>query len=180
MFFGGSFSTETRLEIKDRSEGRSELSGKEPEKGEQLVCAHLNHDKDHPDYDKPEMGLRVTKEEEMAYHQMHLFCPEKIGMDEMQNKSVVASYMAQFCRQGMPLEEVREKVGEAIGLWLGYLEGSEGGPEASNPNETPREAQTPTVEIKGLKNSSDYAWKDDSYSPPPSFGKKKPYIPGGL
>ena len=112
------FDSDIRPEIKERSNGKSELSGIE---NEPLMCAHLNHDKKSPDYCNPENGLRVTKFEECAYHQMHLTCPDKIGMEDSQNRSVVASYMRQFFNKEFSLEQVREKVGDAIELWEKFL-----------------------------------------------------------
>jgi hypothetical protein len=107
------FSGDTRVEMKERSEGKSELSGIE---GEEMVCAHLNHNKGLADYDSIENGLRVTKHEECAYHMMHLHCPEKIGMQNMQNRSVVVSYITQFLKKE-DYETTREKIGEAIDWW---------------------------------------------------------------
>ena len=145
------FNSEARYEIKKRSGNKSELDGKEylPSL---LKCGHLNHDKDHPDYNNPENGMRVTIWQECAYHQMYMFEPEKIGMDDMENKSVIMSYMKRFYRKGFSLEEVREKIGEAIELWLEYLEHPVEPPDPPNLNETPKEVQTPTVKFEGFKN----------------------------
>ena len=72
------------------------------------------------------------------------------------------SYMKRFYKKGFALEEVREKIGEAIELWLEYLEHPVESQKASNLNETPQEVQTPRVEFKGL---GKYIFKDDSYTP---------------
>ena len=81
-------------------------------------------------------------------------------MGELQNKHTVTSYMQQFFNKGYTLEEVREKVGEAIGLWEEFLE---------------KKDDTPEVIIEEEK----HVFKDDSYIPP-KYRKKKSYIPGGL
>lgn len=116
------FNTEVRAEIKERSNGVSELSGRQAGEEGPLVCAHLNHTRD-DHYHNPELGLRVTRFEEAAYHQMHTTCPEKIGMKDIQNKSVVMSYMKRFLNSDFSLEEVRQRMGEAIELWEEFLEG---------------------------------------------------------
>ena len=159
------FNDHIKGEIKERSNGVSELSGKEPGEEGMLICAHLDHTRNE-NYNNAENGLRVTKFEECAYHQMHMFEPEKIGMDDMENKSVIMSYMKRFYRKGFSLEEVREKIGEAIELWLEYLEHPVEPPDPPNLNEIPKEVQTPTVKFEGVKNGTGYVWKNDSYLPP--------------
>lgn len=79
----GGFSRHTREKIYDRARkkngGRlaSEISGRDDEP---LQCAHINHDKSHPDYDKPIMGILVTLSE-------HLYDP-KVGHIPASKKQV--------------------------------------------------------------------------------------------
>ena len=143
------FNDYARSEIKERSNGRSELSGEKAGPEGSLICGHLDHTRD-KNYNNPENGLRITKFEECAYHQIHIHDPSKIGMDDLQNKSVVMSYMKGFFRKGFSLEEVREKIGEAIDLWLEYLEPRVESSEAFVCDETPEEVETPSVEFVGL------------------------------
>jgi hypothetical protein len=161
MFFVGAFNDYARTEIKERSKGRSELSGEKAGEEGSLLCGHLDHTRNE-NYNNPEFGLRITKFEECAYHQMHIFNPGKIGMDELENKSVVTSYMGRFFKKGFTLEEVKDKIGEAIDRWEKFLEARESSSEAPRINETPTEAQTPRVEFEGLGN---YIFKDDSFIP---------------
>lgn len=155
------FNDYAKGEIKERSGGVSELSGQERGEEGMLICGHLDHTRNE-NYNNPENGLRVTKFEECAYHQMHMFEPEKIGMDDMENRSVIMGHMGRFYKKGFSLEEVREKIGDAIELWLEYLERPVESYKASNFNKTPKGVQTPRVEFECL---GKYVFKNDSYTP---------------
>ena len=118
MIFCGAFSKNVRHEIKWRSEGRSELSGTN---GERMVCAHLNHNKKCEKYNRADEGLYVTIFEELAYHLLHSEEPDKIGLQKDVNDSVIRGHLGELLRKHST-DEIREKTGEAIGLWEEYLQ----------------------------------------------------------
>lgn len=121
MMFSGAFTNEIRSEIKKRSNGRSELDGKEYDC---LMCGHLNHDKKHPFYNHPENGMRLSRAQEVAYHMFHTPNPEDIGMSRKHNSRAVQSGIATLITEyGKTYEDVRLEVGEALGLWEQYFKG---------------------------------------------------------
>ena len=131
------FNTEARYEIKKRSGKRSELDGKEylPSL---LKCGHLNHDKNSPDYNNPENGLRVTIWQECAYHMINQPKPSKIGLSHENNMRAVQSNMQDIIQLGYTYDEMRELIGEAIEQWMEYLE---------RPVESQKESEGPEVII---------------------------------
>ena len=145
------FNSEARHEIKKRSGNKSELDGKEYLPS-MLKCGHLNHDKDHPDYNNPDNGMRVTIWQECAYHMIHQPRPEDIGLSNENNRRAVQCNMQDLIDLGYSYDEVRELVGEAIGLWLEYLGDDMEPSGASICNETEKEVQTPAVKFVGFEN----------------------------
>ena len=145
------FNSEARHEIKKRSGNKSELDGKEYLPS-MLKCGHLNHDKESPDYNNPDNGMRVTIWQECAYHMIHQPRPEDIGLSNENNRRAVQCNMQDLIDLGYSYDEVRELVGDAIGLCLEYLGDDMEPSEASICNETEKEAQTPTVKFVGFKN----------------------------
>lgn len=120
MMFVSAFNNESRLEIKKRSNGRSELDSK---KYDCLMCGHLNHDKKNPAYNSIENGMRLSRAQELAYHMMHTPNPEVIGMSRENNNRAIQSGIGTMIREyGKTYEEVRLEVGEALMLWERYLE----------------------------------------------------------
>jgi hypothetical protein len=165
------FNDYAKTEIKERSNGVSELSGQEAGKEGMLICGHLDHTRNES-YNNPEYGLRVTRFEECAYHQMHIFHPEKIGMKDLENRSTVMNYISGFHKKGFSLDEIREKIGEAIELWEEFLENK---PYVYKNESYNPKGETPKVIVDG----QEYFFKDDSYNPRYPR-KKKWYTPPAL
>lgn len=119
MMFAGAFLNGSKYEIKERSQGKSELSGVEDEP---LVCGHLNHDRDHPHYNEPENGLRITKIEEYVYHARNRFEPQRIGLSEEDNDNVIRSYekMLPIYYKNCSLEKIKDKICLAHDAWWDY------------------------------------------------------------
>lgn len=88
MLFCGAFSKPVRLEIKERANERSELSG---ENGRPLVCAHIMH-RGHKKgrYNYSENGLLVTDIEHLAHHKLFEQNPRRIGLNKEQNKEIIS------------------------------------------------------------------------------------------
>lgn len=141
MMFAGAFCNGAKFEIKERSEGRSELSGIEDEP---LVCAHLNHDKRCPGYDDPKNGIRVTEVEEYVYHRWHRFEPCNIGLTTEQNDRAIESWEGRL----KPLYEAtvwKDRVALAHEHWSQW--------DMKRYHEKKRR-------------EGKYIWKNDSYIPP--------------
>jgi hypothetical protein len=132
------FSNESRYEIKQRSEGRSELDGLEYAP-ELLKCGHLNHDKKSPEYNDPENGIRVTIWQEVAYHMIHQPRPKDIGLSNENNSRAIKCNTQELIDMGYSYDEVRELVGKAINQWEDW---------------------------KKDRFIKSYVWKDGSYMPP--------------
>ncbi len=118
------FNGESRREIKQRSGTKSELDGKEYLPST-LKCGHLNHDKESPDYDNPENGMRLTIWQEVAYHMMHQPDPSLIGLSHENNTRAVQANMQELINMGYSYDEARELVGEALGEWEEWKEKKE-------------------------------------------------------
>jgi len=108
------FGPGAKAEIKERSEGKSELSGRDDL---QLVCSHLDHDKRSPHYNDPENGVRTLITEELAYHMWHRYEPLKIGLTTENNDKTINSITTRLLRNGMSQERLRDEVGQAMELW---------------------------------------------------------------
>lgn len=145
------FNSEARYEIKKRSGNKSELDGKEYLPST-LKCGHLNHDKEYEGYNDPNNGMRVTIWQECAYHMIHQPDPSQIGLSHENNMRAVRSNMQDLIEMGYSYDETRELIGEAIGLWLEFLETPEEPSEGSICNEKPRGVETPSVEFVDFKN----------------------------
>lgn len=132
------FNPESKYEIKERNNGKSELSGIE---NEPMVCCHLNHNRKNPMYNDPENGLRVTMIEEYAYHARARFKPKLIGMSQEHNDSVIKSYekMLPKVYPHLTEEQYRDKICLAYDAWF----------------------------ERGMsKTGEKYVFKNDSYIPP--------------
>jgi hypothetical protein len=171
------FGSESRHEIKRRSDSCSELDGKEylPSL---LRCGHINHDKKHPDYNNPENGLRVTIWQECAYHMIHQPDPSEIGLSRENNMRAIRCNMQDLIEMGYTYDEVRELIGTALGQW-----------EEWKKEKLIREHLEIAHEINGCgeeNKSYIYSGEDCLYSEPDDgpVRKSKPrykgYIPGGL
>ena len=73
-----------------RADGASELSGKKFDDGHMLHAMHLDHDKNSPDYNNPEIGLLVTVKEHLDYHMQHIGRAAEIGLTESQNHGAIS------------------------------------------------------------------------------------------
>ncbi len=120
MFFAGAFSTETRMQIRERADNKSELSGKD---NRPLQCSHFNHKKKSKHYDKEEMGILVTDIEHLAYHLRYRKKPKKIGLPKISNERAIRDVWLGILSQNMmELEELYDEVFEAFDSWDNYFE----------------------------------------------------------
>jgi hypothetical protein len=108
------FNPDAKFEIKERSGGKSELSGRDDLT---LVCSHLDHDKKSPHYNDPENGVRTLITEELAYHMWHRYEPIQIGLSQRNNDRTINSITMKLLKSGMSQERLRDEVGQAIELW---------------------------------------------------------------
>ncbi len=181
------FNSEARYEIKQRSGNRSELDGKEYLHSH-LKCGHLNHDKDSPDYNNPENGMRITIWQEAAYHMIHQPKPKEIGLSNENNRRAVQCNIQEMIDTGYTYDEVRKLVGEAIGQWEEWKkeklirENIEQAHKMNGSGEKHKELikqpQAPYVEFENMeeinclyyepdpKEKKGYKFKNDSYTPP--------------
>lgn len=83
------FSPRSREEIKNRAGGKSELSGLSPQDGHIMHAAHLNHDKNRPDYDDPRNGMYLTVTEHYEQHVNAIGRAREIGLSEKANQWAV-------------------------------------------------------------------------------------------
>jgi len=80
------FSLNTKMEIWDRAEGKSELNPNL--EGFRLETAHISHQRN-SNYNLPSNGLLVTSLEHYAHHLLHLKNPEKIGLNRHHNEFAI-------------------------------------------------------------------------------------------
>ena len=98
----------------------------------------------------------------------------------MENRSVIMGHMGRFYKKGFSLEEIREKIGEAIELWLEFMEGYVRPPEAPRLNETVRKVEAPYVDFEGFEKIDCMYYIPDNAPMRKSKKRYKGYIPGGL
>ncbi len=120
MFFCGSFTKPIRIEIKERANERSELSG---ENSRPLVCAHIIHRGNKKGrFDYSENGLLVTDIEHLAHHRLFEQNPRKIGLSKEQNNLSIFSLTrdVEKYNEGNDIskEETQEKFEDAIKSWI--------------------------------------------------------------
>jgi hypothetical protein len=135
------FNPESKREIRERSEGKSELSGRDDLT---LVCSHLDHDRKSPHYNDPENGVRTLITEELAYHMWHRYNPIEIGMTTENNDRTINSITMNLLKGGMSEDRLRDEVGQAIELW----------------------GERRMKKYYEEKKKGKYVWKDDSYIVP--------------
>ncbi len=179
------FNSEARYEIKQRSGNKSELDGKEylPSL---LKCGHINHDKESPDYNNPDNGMRVTIWQECAYHMIHQPNPEGIGLSNENNMRAIRSNMQDLLLMGYDHDDLRKLIGEAIGQWEEWKrerliqENIEQAHELNGCGEKNKEyLDAPDVEFQGMEPDCMYYIPDNA---PMRKSKKrhKGYIPPAL
>ncbi len=133
MFFCGSFSLETKYQIKERAGDRSELSGQDDRP---LHCSHLNHGKKSPYYDDQEIGILVTDIEHLAYHVKYLRNPRKIGLTKRENRDAIKTmWRGILSENNCTMEEICGRYVEAKCRWDEY--------EKENFPQDPRSKITP-------------------------------------
>jgi hypothetical protein len=122
-----SFTKFVRETIKERAEGRSELSN---ENSRPLVCAHLNHrgkkgSKKKSKIDCPKNGLLVTDIEHYGHHFIFRSNPKLIGLSQEQNEISLISIRRDIFKEGdITEDEFYEKLSRAISVWEGFYEES--------------------------------------------------------
>lgn len=110
------FSGDGLLEIKVRSKGRSELSGRTDRP---LHCMHFDHTRGEK-YNKPESGIRVTVIEHLAYHIMYQDNAGEIGLKECQNDFAIDMLNREsvtFMDKIGKLDELEGEISEAMLMW---------------------------------------------------------------
>lgn len=103
-------------EIKLRSKGKSELSGRTDRP---LHCSHLNHTKG-GDYNTKERGVRITIIEHLAYHLYFKGQSRLIGLKECQNNfaiNMLQQGSVEFLAKIDKLEELEGEIQESTSLW---------------------------------------------------------------
>jgi hypothetical protein len=92
-----------RLEIKERSNGVSELSSEEDREGEKyirpLICAHIQHqgDKGKKLFDNANNGLHVTDIEHLVHHTIFRENPGRISLRTRQNETALIALTQDIC-----------------------------------------------------------------------------------
>lgn len=120
MFFTGAFSTATRMEIRERADNRSELSGKDDRP---LQCSHFNHKKKSPYYDVQEQGILVTDIEHLVYHLWFRKKPKKIGLCKKNNEKAIRDQWTNILSyENRELEHIYDDLFEAIDSWTEFFE----------------------------------------------------------
>lgn len=124
MLFCGSFTKPVRLEIKERANDRSELSG---ENGRSLVCAHIIHRGGRRGrFNYPENGLLVTDIEHLAHHKLFAQNSRRIGLSKEQNDLSIFSLIndiEKYNRENnISDEETQEKFENAVKSWIELLD----------------------------------------------------------
>lgn len=103
-------------EIKVRSKGRSELSGRTDRP---LHCSHFNHTKG-TTYNEPERGLRVTIIEHLAYHLLYRDRASEIGLKSCQNEFAIDMLnrgSLEFLEKIGHLEVFDDELADSILMW---------------------------------------------------------------
>lgn len=103
-------------EIKVRSHGRSELSGRTDRP---LHCTHLDHTRDE-DYNGAERGVRTTIVEHLAYHLYFRETPRLIGLNKCRNDYAIARLnegCVAFLYSIGKLDELEHELEESTGMW---------------------------------------------------------------
>lgn len=125
MFFCGAFTKPVRMEIKERANWISELSG---ENDRPLVCAHFRHKggRKKGRFDYAENGLYVTDIEHLAHHKLFERQTEKIGLSTDQNDFAIYS-LIQDIRAYNEINKIAENTIQdeyecAIKNWINLLE----------------------------------------------------------
>ncbi len=114
------FSPSTRIEIRERADNRSELSGKDDRP---LQCSHFNHKKKSNRYDKSEMGLLVTDIEHLVYHLWFRRKPKKIGLCKKANESAIKDQWINILSfENRDLENIYDDLFEGINSWENFFE----------------------------------------------------------
>jgi hypothetical protein len=104
-------------EIKKRSEGRSELSGRTDRP---LDCMHFNHNKNRKEYNTPKEGIRVTIIEHLAYHIYHKEREQEVGLKECTNGWAIERLNERcvaFMSQIGKLEELDYELADSMLMW---------------------------------------------------------------
>lgn len=115
------FTGDGLAEIKVRSKGRSELSGRTDRP---LHCMHFNHRRGES-YNKPESGMRVTVIEHLAYHIYYQDNAEEIGLKECQNDFAIDMLNREavtFMDKIGKLDEMESELCDATLMWEQVLE----------------------------------------------------------
>lgn len=121
------FTKPVRETIKERAEGRSELSN---ENSRPLVCAHLGHRGKKGSRKKkrincPENGLLVTDVEHYAHHLIFRSNPGIIGLSQEQNEVSLIGIMENILSEGdLTEDEFSNKLSMAIIAWEEFYEES--------------------------------------------------------
>ncbi len=114
------FSPSTRIEIRERADNRSELSGKDDRP---LQCSHFNHKKKSPFYDVQEQGFLVTDIEHLVYHLWFRKKPKKIGLSKKANESAIKDQWIKILSfENRDLENIYDDLFEGINRWEEFFE----------------------------------------------------------
>jgi len=116
------FSEPTLTEIKKRSHGRSEISGRTDRP---LECSHFDHARNEK-YNTADNGIRTTTIEHLAYHIHYRDNPQEIGLTMDGNEAAIRLCNERafaFLEKIGKTDLLDTELGEAILLWERILEG---------------------------------------------------------
>lgn len=114
------FTGEGIAEIKKRSKGRSELSGRTDRP---LECSHFDHTRNER-YNLPENGIRLTVIEHLAYHLFFRDNASKIGLSEWGNDRAIDLCMQRatvFMEKIGKLSILNDEISDSILMWESIL-----------------------------------------------------------
>jgi hypothetical protein len=116
------FSGEALTEIKARSHGRCEITGKTDRP---LQCLHFNHDKSNPIYNTPENGIRGIITLHLAQHLYYQEQPHLIGLKRCTNDYAIQKLNADtvaFFYKINHLEVLKPELIHCVQVWHGFAE----------------------------------------------------------
>lgn len=89
------FSFDVREKIRKRAGHKSELSGT-PDEVERCECAHIDHNRENPDYNNPENGIYMTVTEHLIDH---LTRAGANGLSEEHNNMAIRSLESRVIKE---------------------------------------------------------------------------------
>lgn len=104
------FSTRIAAKIKEKARGICQNCGKEA--GQDLIAAHINHNRSAKGYNSTNNGLALCPYCEFARHAKHFFHPGRIGMSKKNNNITIKSRYWQLNEKDK--EEAMREFGDVL------------------------------------------------------------------